>query len=376
MTTSRLRVAHVIHSLGAGGAEAVLAELAEPARSAGVDMMVVALSDAEDDRAAAALRQSGTPVHQLHAARYDLRAVGTLHGILVRESVQVVHTHLKHADVVGGLAARWAGLPAVSSLHVIEDEHADWVHRARVRVAERARRALFRRVLVLSQAQRDWYLTVSPGAAVQRIPNGVRPPVPSADQELIRARLGVQPDDLLAVTVSLMRPEKGHADLLSALRQLGDTDVVVALAGDGPLLGDIRREVDADPVLAERVRVLGYRTDVDDLLAAADVVIHPSHADALPTALISALASGRPVLATRVGGIPDIVTPDCGALVPARDAGALATTLRSLLADPVRRARMGEAAKRRYEAEFSADAWATRLAALYRDISGDDRRKT
>jgi len=372
-STSRTRVAHIIHSLGAGGAEAVLTELAEPARAAGIDVVVVGLSDAEDDRAAVALQEAGVSVYQLHAGRDDPRSVAAVRRILVREGAQVVHTHLKHADIVGGLAARWAGLPAVSTLHVIEDTPADLLQRARVRAAVQARERLFRRVVVLSRAQRDWYLTVSPGASVELIPNGVGAPRPTVGRDGLREGLGVGPGGTLAVVVSLMRPEKGHADLLDAVRQLGGTDVTVALAGDGPLLGDIREQVVADPALTERVRVLGYRTDVDELLEAADIVVHPSSADALPTALIRALGSGRPVVATRVGGIPDIITEECGVLVPAGDTQALAEAIASLTSDPARRTRMGKAARRRYEAEFSASVWAARLAALYRDISGEGR---
>lgn len=367
MTARRMRIAHVIHSLGAGGAEAVLTELVTPAREAGMDLLVVGLSDAEDDRAAVSLRAVGAPVHELHAGRYDLRAAVAVREVLLREHVDLVHTHLKHADVIGGLAARRAGLPAVSTLHLIEAEPSGWVDRARVRTAVLARNRLFQRVIVLSRAQRDWYGELSRGAPIRLIPNGVRPPRSLEDPTRVRTRLRVRRDEVLAVTVSLMRPEKGHADLLAALRRVGH-DVVVALAGDGPLLSDTRAAVAADPVLRRRVRVLGFRDDVDDLLSAADFVVHPSRADALPTALISALAAGRPVVATRVGGIPDIVTRDCGVLVPSGDVAALAAAIDGVAADQARRKQMSTAALARYQAEFSADVWADRLATTYREL--------
>ncbi len=361
-------MAHVIHSLGAGGAEGVLTEMVAPARDAGVDVVVMGLSDAQDDRAAVALRETGASVHEFHAPRYDPRVIRTLQHALVRERIDVVHTHLKHADVVGGLAARRLGLPAVSTLHVIEDAPTGPAHRGRVRLAALARKQLFRRVIVLSAAQREWYELLSPGSPVRLIPNGIRPPSVFSDPRAVRAGLGVSQDELLAVTVSLMRPEKGHGDLLEAVRRMKAQNVVVALAGDGPLLDHIRAQVNADPALAHRVRVLGFRHDVDDLLAAADLVVHPSRADALPTALISALAAGRPIVATRVGGIPDIATSECGVLVPPADADALAAALDNMAREPQQRAQMGLAGRQRFAEGYSAEVWVARLRELYLDI--------
>ena len=115
-----MKVAHVIHSLGSGGAEAVLEHLAPAARAACIDIIVIGLSDAADNRTAVRLREAGVTVHELHRRRYDLTAVVTLARLLRSARVDVVHTHLKHADVVGGLAAGLVGRPAVSTLHVIE----------------------------------------------------------------------------------------------------------------------------------------------------------------------------------------------------------------------------------------------------------------
>ena len=114
-----MKVAHIIHSLGAGGAEGVLEHLAPAARSAGIDTVVIGLSDAADNRTARRLRGAGVRVHELHRGRYDLTAVVTIARVLRAERVDVVHTHLKHADVVGALAARVVVVPAVSTLHVI-----------------------------------------------------------------------------------------------------------------------------------------------------------------------------------------------------------------------------------------------------------------
>jgi glycosyltransferase involved in cell wall biosynthesis len=119
----------------------------------------------------------------------------------------------------------------------------------------------------------------------------------------------------------------------------------------------------------------GFRDDVAGLLAAADLVVHPSHADALPTALIHALAAGVPAVATRVGGIPEIVGDGAGVLVPPAEPAALAAAVRALTGDPGRRQEMGEAARERFADQFEGTAWARRLAALYAEVLGESGRR-
>lgn len=370
-----LTVAHVIHSLGPGGAEAVLVDLARAASSAAIRLVVVGLSDAQsesgtDNRVVPLLRDQGVTVYEMHSGRYDVTAVMRLAKVLRDEGVDIVHTHLKHADLVGGLAARLIGVPAVSTLHVI-DIPTSRMHRARVRAAVLGRRFLSSAVIALSSAQRRWYAHYAgAGAPIVVLPNGVVEPTVTRPRSELRAELGIPEGELLAVCASLMRPEKGHADLIEAVRLLpADVPLVVALAGDGPLLDGIRCAVDSDRALAQRIRILGFRRDVPDLIAAADFVVQPSLEDALPTSLISALAGGRPIVATDVGGIPDIVGPGCGLLVEPANPAALssamtemATTIRS---DAAALAGIRRAARARYETTFSADVWAHNLRALY-----------
>lgn len=383
-------VAHVIHSLGAGGAEAVLVDLARAARGVGMRLVVIGLSDAFDGaavdrRIVPQLQACGATVYEMRARRYDPTLTFAVARILRAESVDIVHTHLKHADLIGGVAARMAGLRSVSTLHVI-DTPTSRTHRLRLGLAMRARH-LSSTVIALSSEQLRWYREQA-GAddRVVLLPNGVVEPRLSADPSAVRAEIGVPEGALLSVCASLMRPEKGHADLLEAIRLLPDEPpMVVALAGDGPLSGVIRKTVESDPILRERVRMLGFRTDVADLLAASDFVVQPSLADALPTSLISALAASRPIVATRVGGIPDIVGDEYGILVASADPASLSAGMHEMAAT-VRAggeglAAMHAAARRRYEDRFSAEGWVMGLQAVYtraiapRRAAGAGRRR-
>lgn len=365
-------MAHLIHSLEPGGAEALLVDLARVAPEAGLEIAVMPLVRTVDERYVRALRGLGVPVLGLDLpSRWDPRAFGAALRRLRGWGPDVLHSHLKHADLVGAVASRVTGTPLVSTLHVIEDGRTPML-RAKRRLAATARLSTARATITVSDAQRRWYLGAFPSADPSRVvtvPNGVADPrdrrEPSAARARIRAELGCPDDDVLVAQIAVARPGKGHTTLLDALRRLGDAPVRLAVAGDGPL----RAELEAGAAdLGDRVRFLGHRDDVPDLLAAADVVAHPSEFEALPTALLEALAAGRPVVATEVGGIPEVVTGDVGAFVPVGDAPALAATLRDLAAGPEQRAALGAAARRRFETRFDSRVWARRLTDLYADV--------
>lgn len=364
----RMRICHVIHSLGPGGAESVLVDLATVAPSAGLELSVVSLSAAEDQVHVTRLRALGVPVTELEAqSRWDPRGPAVGIQQIAAQRPDVVHSHLKHADLVGAAAAARLGVPLVSTLHLIEDTVTP-LGRGRRWLAAQARVRRAAATVAVSDALHRWYVQtfrVDP-ARVRTIHNGiVQPAVDPAARSRVRAELGLSPTAVVAVQVALMRPGKGHAELLEAAGKVGG-DVRFLLVGDGPLRPELEaRAAGLPPGL---VTFAGYRTDVADLVAAADLVVHPSHFDALPTALLTALGVGRPVVASAVGGIPEIITPEVGVLVPPADVLALATAVATLAADPSARRRFGGAAERRFAAEFEAGRWAGRLRDLYDEV--------
>ena len=363
-----VRVAQLIHSLGPGGAENVLVELAGAAEAGGLELVVIGLSPVPDPVHARNLRALGVPVVELGLGRWDPRAVPRTAAVLRGYGVQVVHSHLKHADLVGALAGFRLGLPVVSTLHVIEDAPDGRLARYKRTAGLLGRRRFAAATIAVSHSQRDWYRTLAgtdDGLVV--LPNGVADPgrPDPADRARIRAELGVAPGGLLIGSASLMRPEKGHHLLLDAVALLGDEPAVtVALAGDGPLRGALEARVAADPLLRDRVRFLGYRDDVPVVLGASDLVLHTSLADALPTTLIHALAVGVPAVATRVGGIPDIVTPETGLLAPT-EPEPIAAAVRTLAADSELRAKLGAEGRVQFLERFEATGWVRRLRGVY-----------
>jgi glycosyltransferase involved in cell wall biosynthesis len=189
---------------------------------------------------------------------------------------------------------------------------------------------------------------------------------PARDAATVRAELGLTGEQPLIVCVARLHPQKALPVLVEASRRWGGLHPapLVAVVGGGPLAATL-----ADQIAAERapVRLLGRRNDVADLLSAADVVVLPSLWEARPLVLSEALQLGRPIVATRVGGIPDLVR-DAAVLVPAADADALATAVAGLLERPGDRQELAERAKRRALDLPTEDDTAEAVLAVYRGL--------
>jgi glycosyltransferase involved in cell wall biosynthesis len=363
-----MRVLVVIDSLAAGGAEMLLADLAAGAPSAGIELCVAYLGEREGSPAAARLRELGVePV--------NLRLQGLVHpGSLrrVRSHVRsvapdIVHTQLGYADAVGGVAARSLRVPSVSTIHVME-----WLGGGREGLRERliatARRRTAAVVVAVSDAAR--LAVVDAGwerpERVVTVRNGIDARIRAGAGAAVRREAGISPDALVVGQLAVLREGKGHSLAAAAVgllaRELPAVHLLVA--GDGPARDEVEAALEG---LGPRATALGHRSDPMAVLDAVDVLVHPSRVDAFPTALLEAMAAGVPVVATPVGGIPEIVVPEETGLLTSRspDAPELAAALGRLLRDDGLRATLAKGSRERFEAEFTAVRWAERLRALY-----------
>lgn len=368
----RLRVCHLTHDLGDGGAERLLIELAAAAPGVGLDISVVTLMPNAGQRHAAMLRELGVRVDSLGLShQWDPRGFRRGIEVVRRHEPAVIHSHQKQADLVGAVVSSRLQRPLISTLHRIESSVTP-LGQVKRRLGAEARLRRATRTVAVSEAQRAWYLkTFRPGRhPIVTIHNGVRPPEPVSDDERTQARreLSIGDDELLAAMLGVMRPGKGHAQLIAAAALLPATSRIrFVCAGDGPLLEQLRTQAARSGGGEQRVLFPGWRSDVSRLLAASDLIVHPTLFDALPTALIQGMAAGLPVVASDVGGVPEIVSEGCGLLVAPDDPQALATAIQALVDDPSARAGMGAAARQRFDTEFAASIWVGRLRRLYED---------
>lgn len=366
-----LRIHTVIDSMTAGGAEMLLADLSVGARSTGFELSVSYLSPGVGEPAAERLRERGVePVLLPIDGLLKRSSVARVAAHLDRMKPDVVHTQLAYADAVGGLAARRLGIPSVSTVHVMEWERG-LREQVRTRLISAARRRCASRVITVSDAARRVFLDAgwdSP-ERVSTVHNGIAAEPRAGVGAAVRGELGFGAQDLVVAMVGVLREGKGHAEAIEAVERLREVvpETRLLIVGDGPE----RREIAA---LAERLGpaavLAGHRSDVMAVLDAVDVLVHPSRVDAFPTVLLEAMAAGVPVVATRVGGIPEIVVGgETGALVEAPpSAPELAGALRHMLADARHRRRLGAAGRARFERSFTAEQWARRLRAVYDSV--------
>lgn len=350
---------HVVHALRVGGMEAGVITIVNALQHRGIVSAITSCVPADDIRHRL---DASIPVVELdRRPGNDLRLIGHLKGSFARWRPDIVHTHAWGTLVEGLVAARWAGVRAV-----VHGEHGSLQTRWRHRFVQRAVWARVDRVLSVSQALADRMRSEIGFEAVTTIRNGVDlGRFGAGHRERGRAALGVGAGHLVIGTVGRLVPVKDQGVFLQALARLAaeSPDVQGVVVGDGPLRGDL--EVLASSLgLAGRLRWLGSRADVPDLMAGFDVFVLSSESEGLSNTILEAMACARPVVATRVGGADELVVdPDTGRLVPPKDPMAMTEALREFL-DQRRREEAGRAGRERVERHFDL----RRTVDAYRDL--------
>ncbi len=298
-------------------------------------------------------------------------AVATLRRTLRTGRYDIAHAHGLRAGIDAALAARTLGLPVLLTVHNLVRVDVTGVARAPFyRQAEKVAVYLADRSLAVSEDIARHLRRVAPRAAerVEVLYLGITPQLaPARSRSEVRTELGLSPNERLIVTASRLSPQKALHVLLEALAQ---TDAaVLAVLGEGPLETDLRQTATALGV-SQRVRWLGFRHDPADFIAAADVFCLSSVWEGIPLAAQEAILLGTPVVATRVGGMPELVSDGVsGRLVPPRDATALAKAIAEVTGSDELRAAYTARAKEDLLRRFSTERMLDRLATLYRAIA-------
>lgn len=368
-----LRVHHLVDSLTFGGAELLMAELARVASRAGIELSVGYLLELADrSPGAERVRAAGVdPVCVGIPPRVWTSAMWRVRRHLAAVRPQLLHTHLPNSDLVGLPAARSLGIPAVSTIHAIE-WGGDGLAGVRERLSAGARRRFASRVVAPSEGARRHYLDTGwdlPERVVT-IYNGVHGEAQPGAGKRVRDELDLASDDLVVATLSKLRTEKAHDVAVAATGLLRERfpSMRLVIVGDGAERPALER---AAAALGPSVRFAGYRADVMAVLDAVDVLVHPSRADAFPTTLLEAMAARVPVVATAVGGVPEIVEDGVTGILlePPPRPEPLAAALADMLDDAGARERFGNAGRERFDARFTSDRWAGALRDLYEEIA-------
>jgi glycosyltransferase involved in cell wall biosynthesis len=370
----RPRILLVIKGLGLGGAERLLVDVMA-ARDREHFEYEVAYVLASQDALVPDMEATGVPVHCLGgSASADLRWTRSLRRLLTERHFDVLHAHLPYTAALGRLVA--LTLPRRRRPVLVYTEHSLWNKAAIVTKAlNRATVEIDQALIVVSVAARN-ALPPALRSRARVVVHGVDRArfsslleQRSALRAELREELGMADDELIALTVANMRSEKGYDVLLEAARLVvaAGAPVRFVSVGRGPLESELAAAA-AAAGLAGHVRFLGTRTDTARLMAGADLFVLPSHQEGLPVALMEAMSTGLPVVATVVGGVPDVVTDDVeGVLVPAGRADLLAEAVIRVAKDPALRSRLAEASLAR-SALFDVRDAAQSIESVYTEL--------
>ena len=326
------------------------------------------------------LRLAGVALFEVPSLVREVRPLRDAHAtlavwrILRKERPAIIHTHTSKAGAVGRVAAWLARVPIVIHTphgHVFYGYYGPVVS-GLIRLVERVLARITDRIVTLTErgieehvrlgiARADKFTAIPSGIALSAFRSVLVEPA------MKRKELGLPPEGPVIGTVGRLVPIKGHEWLLKAapLVLAEFPHATFVFLGEGPLLGRLQ-QVAGELGISGRVMFLGARQDVPECLAAFDLFAFPSLNEGMGRALIEAMAVGLPVIATRVGGIPDVVTEGVnGLLVPPENAQALADSILALLRDPGRMEVFGEAASRSVGERFEAASTIREIERLY-----------
>jgi glycosyltransferase involved in cell wall biosynthesis len=372
----RGKITHVIDSLGPGGAERLLVAYAPRLAKLGFAVDVVVLHDKQGNFMRAPLEQAGIKVTHLPVDKLrNLGQIRAFHRAMRQSAPDLIHAHLEFASMLGPMSGWLSGTPSVATLHTLDAPTFRSARDLRRWLMYRALANFADRVICLTKANARIAQGTGLGRApVVILPNGVEidgfDAPPKTSREALRGQFGIPDAAPLAVAVCVLRPEKALDRLLAAFPTVRHAvpGAHLLIVGDGPMMEPLAAMV-RDQGLTGQVHFAGYRTDVADVMRAADVFVLPTMFDAQPTVIMEAMAARLPVVSTTFAGIPDMVESGVqGTLVAPGDVPGLAVALGDMLANPDRARAMGEAGRTRAVAEFAMDRQIEKLGALYDEL--------
>lgn len=387
-TAAPLTVMHTVRSLAVNGITSVVLRNVSALSRQGVQSVVCAIRD--DDRMAHAFRDIGVePLFIGHRGpATTFRSIGRLRELMAAHGVHAVHTNQTVDLFLAGTAARRSGIPVVASIHWLAERDTSDVGagslvsgRARQWLRLLADRTLADRIIAVSGAVRDTHAALLgssfPASRVEVLFPGLEmSPVPDAtalaeERSGMRQELGVPNDAIVILNIGRLHPVKGQLHLMPMMARLRERlpNALLLIAGDGPLRSALQAEI-REHGLESHVRLLGARLDIPALLRASDALVLASESEAAPLPLMEAMRESKPVVATGVGGVPEMVENGVtGYVVPRGMPHEMADALVQMFTPPERALEMGEAGRRVALQRFDVARIAERLGAIYREIS-------
>ena len=368
----------MIDSLGPGGAEQLMPTNLYHLKDTGFNLRVCVLQVRQGNPIASELERIGIPVDLVLVPnlRHPLNLFRIIR-YLRSHHPQLIHTQLEFSDILGTIAAKILSIPSVSTLHTLDTftdkKSASW----RLRLRWFVLRNLADRIIAVSEKTRIHHLQSGEfnSEKVVTLYNGVDiacfKNTDEAQQATTRQALNLPINSSIIITVAVLREPKGIQYMINALPTILEQipNAHYLIVGDGPYGASLQDRVKA-LAIEDHVTFAGHRTDVPDLLACSDIFVLPTLGDALPTVLIEALAAEKPIVASNVGGVPEIIENNVnGLLVSPADSSSLANACLKLLRNNELAQQIVLAGRKTVQQRFQINVQIEQLSKIYEKVS-------
>lgn len=367
-----MKIAFVITKSEAGGAQSHVLELTHGLSAKGHEIVI---ASGEEGWLSDKLKTKGITVeiipdlvHPISPMR-DMKAILQVQKWLHEVQPDLLHTHSSKAGLVGRIAACTIGLPSVFTAHGWAFTDGASMTRKMIAIpSEWAAAKTGGEIICVSEydhalARR---FKIAPDTRLHTVWNGI-------DDVSDRVNLAINPEPVITMVARFAAP-KDHSTLLHAVAAVSESPWRLRLVGDGPLLTDAV-SLASNLGISDRVHFLGARTDVAQLLASSDIFVLASRFEGLPISILEAMRAGLPVVASNVGGVPELVTDKSGILVPASDPDSLATAIRQLLASHELRTHLGRNGRIKFKKDFRAEGMMEKIINVYNTCLARSRRR-
>ena len=366
-----IKVLFVIWSLETGGAERFLVSLLRSIDRERIHPVVCCLN--WKGAWASEVEEKDIKVIALHKkSGVDFRAFLNLIKIMKEGDFDIVNTHLWTADVMGRLAAFLTGTPIVISTAQNVDIWKKWWHR----VIDKLLAYRTNKIIAVSEAVKEYYhkQVGIPLSKIVCIPNAIETEryEKPGNVDYLYDELKISPDNFVLACIGRLTHQKGHHYLLESIKLVQDSlpNLRVLFVGDGELKDELIKHAKNLGIL-NMIFFMGYRDDIAEILHLSNALVLPSLYEGLPLCVLEAMAAGRPVIATKVGGTPKLVEDGkTGVIVPPKDITAMAEAIRTVLSLPDRGKEMGERGKNIVAMHFSVNFIAKKTADLFNSLIG------
>lgn len=311
------------------------------------------------------------PLNKLRYNRFSPGIVLELHRLMKKKQIHVVRTHRYRSNLYGRLAAFLAGVPVIiASVH--DNYRTD--KRPKRRIMNRILSKITDKIVAVSEDVKEdiiRYDSIDP-SKIEVIPNGIDVERfnPEKNTTDIRKEFSLEEDDIVIGFIGRIVPAKGLEYLLNALPYLKEEfkSIKLLIVGEGSLMEELKERAKKNNIF-DNILFIGRRRDIPEILASINIFVMPSIAEGLPNALLEAMAMGKPIVTTEVGGIPEIVKNGFnGLLVPPRDTLSLSKAIKELISNDRLAAKLGQAARDLVYDNLSIKAIAQKWQSLYLSI--------